>query len=149
VQGITWILIADLGRARLFEHRRRSERTLEPIFEDDRPEFRDREQRRTSDRPGRVHESHEAARHAAEPHTSNEERARDRYARELIDRLHAEAAQRRFHNLVLVAPPAMLGTLRKLLGDELGGRVVGSLAKDLAGMPEHDLPEHLHEWLVP
>jgi protein required for attachment to host cells len=88
-------------------------------------------------------------RHAAEPHTSIDQRIRESYARELIDRLHVEAGKRRFHNLVLVAPPAFLGTLRKLLGDDLGGRVVGELAKDLAWVPEHDLPEHLREWLQP
>jgi protein required for attachment to host cells len=149
MQGITWILIADASRARLFEHRRRNERPLEPIFEDDRPELRDREQRRDSDRPGRVHESAVTMRHAAEPHTSNEQRIRERWARELIDRLHAVAGDRQFHNLVLVAPPAMLGALRKLLDDEFGDRVVGELAKDLAWMSEHDLPEHLAQWLGP
>jgi protein required for attachment to host cells len=147
MRGITWILVTDVSRARLFEHRARSDRTLVPIFEDDQPELRDREQRRDSDRPGRIHESHELARHAAEPHTGIDQRIRERYARELVDRLKAEASQRRFHNLVLVAPPALLGSLRKLLDEELAGRVVGELAKDLAWVAEHDLPDHLREWL--
>ena len=122
---------------------------LEPIFEDDRPELRDREQRHDSDRPGRVHESHQPMRHAAEPHTSIDERVRERWARELIAQLHEVARTRPFHRLVLVAPPALLGTLRQLLDDDLRRRVVGELAKDLAGMPEHDLPAHLGEWLGP
>lgn len=149
MRGITWVLVADVSRARLFEHRQRGERMLELLFEDDKPEMRDRELRRPNDRPGRVHESSVTMRHAAEPHTSIDERVRERYARELIDRLRAEAANRTFHNLILVAPPAMLGSLRKLLDEDLAGRVVGELAKDLAWMPEHDLPEHLREWLGP
>jgi protein required for attachment to host cells len=147
--GITWILVADVSRARLFEHRQRSERTLVPIFDDDQREFRDREQRRASDRPGRMHESYTTMRHAAEPHTSNDERAREQYARMLIARIHTEARKRTFHNLVLVGPPAMLGTLRSLLDAELSSRVVGELAKDLTWISERNLPDHLREWVTP
>jgi protein required for attachment to host cells len=121
---------------------------LVPIFEDDQPQLRDREQRRAaSDRPGRVNESHERMRHAMEPQTSNTERVREQYAHEVLERLQAEAAERHFDHLVLVAPPQMLGTLRQLLDDQLRARVVGELAKDLAGVPVHDLPDHLGAWL--
>lgn len=150
MQGITWILVADASRARLFEHRRRPAPPLTLVFEDDRPELRDREQRRdASDRPGRIHESHEAVRHAMEPHTSLDERLREDYARDLLDRVHAESQHRPFHNLVLVAPPAMLGVLRKLADAEFSGRVIGDLDKDLTRLSEQDLREHLRDWLKP
>jgi protein required for attachment to host cells len=129
----------------LFEHRFGETPKLVPIFEDDQPELRDREERRASDRPGR--EGHEGMRHGVEPQTSNTERIREQYAREVLDRLRAEAAEREFDNLVLVAPPQMLGTLRQLLDGQLAARVVGELDKDLAGISVHDLPDHLQAWL--
>lgn len=149
MQGITWILVADATRARLFEHRHRPAPPLALVFEDSRPELRDRDWLRNTDQHGRVQESAVAGGHAMEPHTSLDERLRQQYARDLLDRLHAEAQTRPFHNLVLVAPPPMLGVLRKLFDHEFGDRVIGSLDKDLTHLSEHDLREHLREWLKP
>lgn len=147
MRGITWILVTDVSRARLFEHRPDGERRLVPIFEDDQPELRDREERRANDRPGRSQDGSEPIRHAMDPRTSNADRIREQYAREVLDRLRAEAAEREFDKLVIVAPPPMLGTLRPLLEHNLRERLVGELGKDLAWMSEHELPSHLEEYL--
>jgi protein required for attachment to host cells len=143
----TWILIADASRARLFEHQR-SRRSLELVFEDDRPQLRDRELMRDSDRPGRSHESVGQARHAMQPHTTTDERIREQFARELADRLQLGANEHRFGQLLLVAPPAMLGALRSHIGEALRDRVLAELDKDLTKISPHELPEHLAEWLV-
>lgn len=143
----TWILIADSSRARLFEHQR-SLRSFELVFEDDRPELRDRELNRDSDRPGRVHESVGQVRHAMQPQTTNEQRTREQFARELAERLQLGANEHRFGQLLLVAPPAMLGELRTHLDAGMRERVVAELGKDLTKIPAHELPKHLDEWLV-
>jgi protein required for attachment to host cells len=142
----TWVLVADAGRARLFEHHR-SQSSWELIFEDDRPELRDRESMRDSDRPGRSFESSSPTRHAMQPQTTPSQRAREHFARELVERLQSGVNQQRFSQLLLVAPPAMLGELRSLLDEGLRERVIAELDKDLTKISSHDLPEHLSEWL--
>ena len=143
----TWILIADGSRARLFEHQR-SRQSFELVFEDDRPELRDRELMRDSDRPGRIHESVGQVRHGMQPHTPADQRIREHFARELVDRLAQGANEHQFGQLLLVAPPTMLGALRSHLGEALRERVIAEIDKDLTKIPAHELPEHLQEWLI-
>jgi protein required for attachment to host cells len=142
----TWVLIADSTRARLFEHHR-SRSSWELVFEDDRPELRDHELMRDSDRPGRTFQSASPTRHAMQPHTTPEQRNREHFARELVERLQSGVNQHRFGQLLLVAPPAMLGELRSHLDDGLRERVIAELDKDLTKISSHELPEHLKEWL--
>jgi protein required for attachment to host cells len=142
----TWVLIADAGRARLFEHHR-SRKSLELVFEDDRPELRDHAQMRDSDRPGRTHESSSPTRHAMQPQTTPTQRAREHFARELVERLQSGVNQHRFGQLLLVAPPTMLGELRSHLDEGLRERVIAEIDKDLTKISAHELPEHLSEWL--
>jgi protein required for attachment to host cells len=143
----TWVLIADSSRARVFEHRR-SLRSLKLVDEDDRPELRDRELMRDSDRPGRVRESVGQTRHGMEPQTTTDERLREHFSRELVERLQIGANEQRFGQLLIVAPPAMLGELRSHLDENLRALVIAELDKDLTKIPAHELPEHLEEWLT-
>jgi len=142
----TWFLIADATRARLFEfHGPKHELAL--LFEEDRKDLRDHEAQRDSDRPGRVHESSGNVRHAMEPHTNVEDVHREQFARELLARVHTEAAKGHFPAIVLVAPPQMLGTLRSAAPNELRQHLIGDLGKDLTKIPVHDLAGHLQEWM--
>jgi protein required for attachment to host cells len=143
----TWVLIADASRARVFEHNR-SLRSLTLAFEDDRPELRDRSLTRDSDRPGRTQDSAGEGRHGLEPHTSIDDRVREQFSRELVERLQSAANEQRFGQLLLVAPPSMLGAIRKHLGENLRERVIAEIDKDLTRIPAHELPEHLKEWLI-
>jgi protein required for attachment to host cells len=143
----TWILIADASRARVFEHSR-SSRSLRLVFEDDRPELRDKALTRDADRPGRVRESFGQTRHGLQPHTTTDQRTREQFSRELTEQLLLGANQHRFGQLLLVAPPAMLGALRSHLDDGLRERVIAEIDKDLTKIPAHELPEHLEEWIV-
>lgn len=143
----TWILVADASRARVFEHSR-SLQSLTLVFEDDRPELRDRSLTRDSDRPGRTRESVGHARHGLEPHTSIDERIRENFSRELAERLAIGANDQRFGQLLLVAPPSMLGAIRSHLDENLRERVIAEIHKDLTKIPAHELPQHLKEWLT-
>jgi len=142
----TWVLIADASRARLFKHHR-AEHTLDLAFEDDRPELREKQASQGDARPGRVHERSGAGRHAMEPHTAADELGRTSFARELVDRLRSGASEHSF-DLLLVAPPAMLGSLREQLDAALRERLVGELGKDLTKFPVHELGDHLSDWIA-
>lgn len=129
---IEWALVADGGRARLFERRlpfgRWQERT-EDSLESLNPPSRER----VSDKPGRVHESATAARHAVEPRTDPHRAAKAEFAARLARRL--EDATASFGRLLLVAPPSFLGDLRASLGAASRRKLHGTLDKDLTHAP--------------
>lgn len=127
-----WMLVADAGRARLFERhlpagpwRERTEDAAEAVNP------RSREQ--GTDRPGRVHESATTARHAVEPRTDPHRAAKAQFARLLATRLEKAAAG--YERLLLVAPPSFLGDLRASLGDAARRKLRGTLDKDLTHAP--------------
>ena len=123
-----WALVADGGRARLFERRLPAgpwhERIADAI-EAANPPSREL----GTDRPGRVQESATTARHAVEPRTDPHRAAKAAFAGRLAARLEATASA--FERLLLVAPPAFLGELRTALGPAAGRKLAGSRDRDL------------------
>jgi protein required for attachment to host cells len=59
----------------------------------------------------------------------------------------ARLAQGRFERLVLVAPPAALGNLRRLLPKNVRAKVIGDVAQDLVKTPKARLWPHLESVL--
>ncbi len=136
-----WALVADAQHARILETLRngawveRPEETLTTT----NPAAHDQ----GSERPGRVHESVGASRHAIEPRLDLHRAAKTAFARQLAARLDEAAAGSRFAHLLLVAPPAFLGDLRVALGDASRRLLRGSLNKDLTHLPVADIAPHL------
>ena len=64
--------------------------------------------------------------------------AEDKFATTVASRLAAAANQKRFEQIILVAPPATLATLRKQLDGKMHARVAAEIGKDLTN---HPLPE--------
>ena len=56
----------------------------------------------------------------------------DRFAKDIAEKLYQLAHANRFHRLIIVAPPKVLGTLRKALHKEVLDRIETELPKDLA-----------------
>jgi protein required for attachment to host cells len=137
---IEWALVADAQHARVLQRQipfgAWSEREDEAIAIDNPPS-----RERGTERPGRVHESATAARHAVEPRTDPHREAKRAFARHLAERLEAAAGS--YARLLLVAPPAFLGDLRAALGDAARAKLAGTLDKDLAKAPLADIAGHL------
>jgi len=128
--GITWVLVADLGRARLLELQRPDGRLLE-IESFVNPQGRGPEREQRTDRPPRVQESANSARHAIEPHTSLREKSAERFARELSEMLERGRHDSRFDRLLVIAPPQFLGVLRVAFGKSLRDLVVDEIAHEM------------------
>ena len=62
----------------------------------------------------------------------------DRFAAEIGAMLRTRALDNDFNSLIIVAPPATLGELRKHYHVEVEKRLTGEIAKDLTG---HPVPE--------
>jgi protein required for attachment to host cells len=95
------------------------------------------------DRPSRVKESANAARHAVQPRRDLHEAAKQDFVALVAEKIESEHAGGQFDNLVLVAPPGVLTELKQKLSKPMIQLVVNDLQKDLTKVPDHDLAEHL------
>jgi protein required for attachment to host cells len=67
----------------------------------------------------------------------------DDFAHQAADMLKRKALANEFETLVVVAPPKLLGELRKHYHKEVERRIVGEVAKDLTGVPVPEIEKIL------
>lgn len=138
----TWILIADGARARILEQLGQGGE-IRPI-ETEKFETVSKPSRELgSDRPGRVRESVGHQRHAIEPKYDPHRGLETMFAHQLVDILSQRLSDGLFDHLVIVAPPVMLGDLRKALPAPLQSAVVAEIAKDLTKVPNNEIMGHI------
>lgn len=141
-----WIIVADRAGARLFRFDDR-ERALEQLRDIDHDDGRLRNREIDADRQGIANQSQGTGQGAmAREHDATEQLA-VRFAGELAELLREGRVENAYDELVLVAPPAFLGALREALDGPTRDRVVASLDKDLAQVPEHELRARLSDVL--
>lgn len=130
------VLVGD-GRKALFLRNRGT--ALEPrlqtedVLEQDNPATRDQ----GTDSPGRRAGGFRDRATALEE-TDWHDLGEERFARSIADALHKGSLDERFRDLVIVAPPATLGALRKALSPRVAERVISEIPKTLTG---HEVPE--------
>ncbi len=105
----------------------------ETVREQDNPADRDQ----ASDAPGRAFNAVGSHRSAMEQ-TNFHDLEEARFAAEAADLLKRRAFSQDYEKLIVVAPPAALGEMRKHYHKEVQSRLVGEIAKDLAN---HPVPE--------
>jgi protein required for attachment to host cells len=127
-----WIVVADGGRAIIFEYRGADQALRETMRREAPPNPASREQ--GTDRPGRSFESVGGARHAIEPARDPHDAMEDAFAGDLARSLEAALEDHELA-LVLVAPPRFLGLLRHHLSARARSRVIGEVGKDLTRAP--------------
>lgn len=125
-----WILVADRARARLFELSQGALRMIE-VEDFVNPEARAPGHEHGHAPPPRTHDRFGESRHTIEAHSSPREKAASQFAAMLISHLEHAHAERRYRDLVLIAPPGFLGVLGAMLGSRLGESVVLKIAKNL------------------
>jgi len=107
---------------------------VERIFEQDNPATRDQ----GTDRPGRSFASTGTHRSAMEQ-TDWHQLAEDRFIGDVADALYRQVHAGRFETLIVVAPPKVLGGLRKAFHKEVSDRISAEVPKDLTKHPVHDI----------
>ncbi|MEO9873609.1 MAG: host attachment protein [Anderseniella sp.] len=140
----TWILLADGTRARIVCNTgpgKGLQEVPDMEFEGDNSRSGDL----MADRPGRTFDSSGAHRHAMEPHSDPQREAKRSFASELVARLEDQLQAKAFDRLVLVAAPATLGDMRKVLPKPLLAVVYGEVSKNLVHVPNQELGDHLAE----
>lgn len=140
----TWVLVADGAKARILE-RLGIAGPLAPATDRCLADVEARQPTRDigADRPGRVHESADTARHAMAPRVDWHRFAKEQFAKTVAGALEDAALEKKYEALVLVAPPQALGDLRGALGPHAKALVAGEIGKDLTNLPDHELPAYL------
>jgi protein required for attachment to host cells len=132
-----WILVGDGEKALVLRNEGDEDypdlRTLN-VFAHENPPTHEQ----GTDRPGRMPDNsgplgsgQRSALQDADWHTL----AKHQFAREVAHRLYAAAHAGKFDKLVVVAPPLVLGDLRKTWHPEVAGRVIAEIDKTLTNHP--------------
>ena len=138
----TWIVIADGSRARIVAQREGGT-GFDVVSEAASEEAHTPSREIWSDRPGRTQESGYSGRHGIEPRNDPHVERKAAFIRDPAVRLNQAAAEKRFDNLVLFAPPRCLAELHDALDDGVRGKIKAATPKDLTKLPLGELPRHL------
>jgi protein required for attachment to host cells len=130
------VLVGD-GRKALFLRNRGTPREVELIVERELRQDNPPTREQGTDRPGRKYGIDGVSRSAVDE-TDWHDRAEERFAVEIADTLYEMEHAQQFDELVVVAPPKMLGDLRAAFHPEVAQCVVAEVAKDLT---THPIPE--------
>lgn len=129
----SWVLVADGSKALFLRNNLNTrEYDLRVVWHQAMENPANRVQGR--DRPGRAHSAFGQGRSALEE-TDWHQLAEDDFAREVAAILDHAAADGVFDEIVLVAPPAVLGELRASLGENAAKRVIAEIPKTLTNHP--------------
>ncbi len=138
----TWILVADAARARIFSVRPREGWHLEQSLEHAKSRAKGIDL--MSDAAGSVRQSFRGAkRPAMAPHTPPKDVEAEHFARELGGALLQGLDARAFQSLVVVAPPRMLGVLRRVMPHPVQRVMSVTIDADYTQVPDHELPSYL------
>jgi protein required for attachment to host cells len=123
------VLVSDGRRARFLRNKGtpvNPELILERALDNENPPTREQ----GTDRPGRSHSPDGHSRAAIEQ-TDWHQQSEERFAALLADTLYHMEHAHEFEELVVVAPPKMLGDLRARLHPEVANCLVAEIPKDL------------------
>ena len=138
----TWILIADGSRARILKNDGPGlgiDAIDDKIFESENRKVGDI----MADKPGRTFDSAGGGRHAMEYHSEPVREDEKAFAASLVSVLQEAHGRGDYKQVILIAPPTMLGDLRAALPDALKGAIHAEINKDLTQIPNGDMAGHL------
>lgn len=142
-----WIVVANRVTARIFAATNPLG-TLDEVETLLHPAGRMAEQNLVTDKPGRTYSRTSPGTHASDPDTTQHEHEATLFAAQIAEVLAKARVEDRYGTLVIAAPPAFLGVLRKALDTQTQGVVTLELDKDLAHLDARALRAHLPERLV-
>jgi protein required for attachment to host cells len=136
------VLVAD-GRKMLFlrNHGDENQIDLRTEAHEEREDRKDREIK--TDAPGAIGQSAGYSGRVAYEETDFHQQEEDRWAKDAAEQLKKRALANDFDSLVLIAPPKILGVLRKELHKEVERRIVLTLNKEMTDRPIPDIEELL------
>jgi len=143
-----WVIVADRTRARIFE----TEGNLDKLNEVEdllNPEDRFSDAEISRDARGRFcGKGNRQRSHTAQPLVTKVIHDEEKFSHQLASFLDSGYAAHRYESLVVIAPPAFLGILRKQFSDQVGKRIVKQFDSDISSYAPRQisayLKRHLH-----
>lgn len=137
----TWYVVTDGGRARILK-----KREAQDAFDTQReflsPDIHRHTHELGMERPGRSHESANAAHHALQPREDLHRAEKRNFVYGVAKELNEANARGEFDRLILVAPAHALGELNNALDAPTQQKIAARLQKDLTNVPNADLAKH-------
>lgn len=136
-----WLVVADGGKALILENvgdALHPNLKTKEVFEHDSPKTSDV----GTDKPGRSIQSVGSARSAMEQ-TDWHDQEEKRFLGRIADRLDKAVLAGEVKDLILIAPPAAIGTLRKAISQHVREAIHAEIEKDYVKMPIHEIEKHL------
>lgn len=130
----TWVMVLDGEKFILFRNQGDEDIIDLRVItheETDNPPTRDQ----AADRPGRMNDAGGPGAKSAVQETDWHALEKERFARDVTDRLRHWAMGNRFRHLVIVADPSSLGAMRPHYHKTVSDRLVGEIDKDLTNLP--------------
>ena len=141
VHNGAWVVVGD-GRHALFLYNHGDPDLLDLRVIEARVEENPASREQGTDAPGRLFASRGGRRGAIEP-TDWHELEKEHFAREIAERINKAAASGEMKEVVIIAPPRVLGELRKELTPQAAAKVKGELDRDLTRHPLPDIEKAL------
>lgn len=135
-----WIVVADSSRGYIFSRKNDSFTKVKELSHD---EARKHGKDLVTDRSGRAFNSQGKGQHAMTPEADPKEHEAQVFSSQLADEIEKGRNANLFEDLVLVAPPALLGYLRKTLRTPTSRLVRREINKDLANLKLSEIKERL------
>lgn len=141
---VTWILVADGSRARIFT---KGYKKLENVMGQDFVGENLKDSEIYMDKAGRSYESANPMRHAYEPRTDWHQYNKELFAKELCAVLDKANENSEFDELIIISPPKTLGDIRGHLCKQTIAKVTAEIPKDVTKFTEHELMGYLEKEL--
>ncbi|MGZ8227934.1 MAG: host attachment protein [Methylococcaceae bacterium] len=142
---LTWVLVADNTRARVFTAETPSSE-LEEREGITHLENRLHDRDITSDLPGKIKSQFNAG-HAFEQPTDPKKHEADNFAHRIAHYLEDAHNANKFGQLLIVAEPSFLGLLRNRLSEQVKKLICFELDKNITRFNSADIRKHLPEYL--
>ena len=143
---LTWLIVADNSKARIFSVDSRTG-PIEEVESIVHTEARMHERNMTSDLPGRSNGKGGGGGHAYQDEVSPKQQENINFARKIAGQLDAARKDGKFKQLMLVAAPGFLGSLRHQLTAQTQKLACFELAKNISHLTAKEIREHLPERL--
>jgi protein required for attachment to host cells len=141
---IAWILVADRGRARIFETDFPAYATIDKIMELECSQGRAQQRNIVTDRQG-YFRGREGSLESGQQQTDFKHQTAEQFAMQIVEFLENGRQQQKFGTLIVIAAPLFLGVLREKLTVPLAHMVTLEMGKDYTQLRPAEIRKHLPE----
>jgi len=142
----TWVAVVNRCEARLYETNQKNgvfDKKLKLIKKLENPRGRLKSGEINADRPGVATLSFAYSRTRLVKKQDPTDRVAQIFAKTISEELDRGVNDHLFENLILVSEPHFLGKVRAALSKKTASAISETLHKDLAHVPDHDLPQFI------